>query len=286
MSVDPAPGSEYPRGFTPTPDSETKLYKLQLPVFDGPLDLLLFLIKKHDLDIFDIPISFITARYLEHLEMMTELDIDVAAGFLVLAAELALIKSKMLVPRPEGEETDEDDELGDPRAELVKRLLEYQKYKDAGQQLGARDVLGRDSFARTVPPDPSLIPEDTELEDVPIFRLIEALDRLLQKGTLQIKHHVVVENLSVADRLNGLIDRLRAEPTLEFTALFSGMTTRREVILMFLAVLEVTKLKLVRIHQIDTDGEIYLRAVPEKIAELDSNPAGLYGSQEGADEYR
>ncbi|MCC6807860.1 MAG: segregation/condensation protein A [Deltaproteobacteria bacterium] len=278
--------TEYPRGFTPTPDSENPIYKLTLPAFDGPLDLLLFLIKKHDLDIFDIPISFITGKYLEHLEILSDLDIDVAAGFLTLAAELAHIKSKMLVPQPENADDQEDEDLGDPRAELVRRLLEYQKYKDAGKQLAERDVLGRDSFARAVVPDAAELQPSDDLAEVPIFRLIEALDRLLKKGQLEIKHHVVVDQLSVADRLNALIDRLRVEETITFSALFSGMSTRREVILTFLALLEVTKLKLVRIHQIDTDGEIFLRAVKDKIQELDGNPAGLAGSKEGADEYR
>jgi segregation and condensation protein A len=284
--------SEYPRGFTPTPDSQSPLYQLRLDNFAGPLDLLLHLIKKHDVDIFDIPLAFVTARYLESLDTLSDLDIDIAAGFLTLAAELLHMKSKMLVPQPESAGDNEEDDIGDPRAELVRRLLEYQKYKDAGERLSGREVLGRDSFARTVKLDETSIDGFVEgnatLEEIPIFRLIEALDRLLKKGKLEIKHHVVVETLSVADRLQALIDKLRQHTQLEFSALFEGLVTKRQIILTFLALLEVTKLKLVRIHQVEGEGEIYIRAIHEKLAELEGNPAGLKNDEGKGlfDEYR
>jgi len=284
--MDDTAKADYPRGFTPTPDSLSPLYRLQLDSFEGPLDLLLYLIKKHDIDIMDIPISFITSQYLASLDTLSELDIDVAAGFLTLAAELAYIKSKMLVPQPESE-VEEDEEVGDPRAELVYRLLEYQKYKDAGEQLSRRDMLGRDSFARTGVPTEDMIEGDGSIEEVPIFRLIEALDRLLKKGKLEIKHHVVVDNLNVADRLQALIDRLRKEGSFTFSSLFEGTVTKRQIILTFLALLEVGKLKLVRIHQTEDEGEIFIRAVPEALAEFEGNPAGmLQADQEADDEYR
>ena len=127
-------------------------YKIQLENFYGPLDLLLFLIRRHQVDIFDIPISFVCARYLEYIKMMQDLNVDVASEFMSLAAELLLIKSKMLLPRPV--DVDGDEEETDPRAELVRRLLEYQKYKDAAVQLADHDWLGRDSFSR----DPERIP--------------------------------------------------------------------------------------------------------------------------------
>lgn len=280
----------YPKGFTPTPDSNSPLYHLSIEkVFDGPLDLLLYLIKKHDVDILDIPISFITSKYLAHLELMQNLNIDVAAGFLTLAAELTFIKSKMLVPQLETGEEQADDELElDPRGELVRRLLEYQKYKDAGSRLGERDVLGRDQFARSFVPQADVYDTDGALAEVPMFKLIEALDQLLAKGKLEVKHHVVVENLSLADKLQLIIERLKREQQFEFTSLFADLSTKREIIFTFLALLEVTKLKLVRIHQIDMDGEIYIRAVAEKLAQFDASASGLYEQtgQGPLDEYR
>jgi segregation and condensation protein A len=283
--IDEAGKTEYPRGFTPTPDSESPLYQLHLSTFEGPLDLLLYLIKKHDIDIFDIPLAFVTRQYLASLDTLSDLDIDIAAGFLTLAAELAHIKSRMLVPREESEE-DGDGEVEDPRAELVRRLLEYQKFKDAGEQLSSREILGRDSFARMVSgADDVVIVNDAALEEVAIFRLIQSLDRLLAKGKLELKHQVIVDNLSVADRLGALINRLKIEPQIAFSDLFSGLVTVRQIILTFLALLEVAKLKLIRLHQVDSeaDGEIHIRVVPEMLRELEDNPAGLLG---GDDEYR
>jgi segregation and condensation protein A len=259
-----------PTGYTPTPESENPIYRIEMESFEGPLDLLLFLIKKHDIDILNIPIGPITAKYLEHLDAMEaagwqDVSLDSAAGFLALAAELAYIKSRMLVPQPE---TAAEEEEGDPRADLVRRLLEYQKYKEAGEALSGRDMLGRDVFLRHVAVDPALIPTETALADVPLFRLVEALDRVLQTTKVELKHEVVLDQLSVADKLNQLIDRLYKEPVISFYALFEGLQTRREIIAMFLAVLEVAKMKLIRLQQETLEGDIVLRAQQDKLLEL------------------
>ena len=141
-------------------------------MFEGPLDLLLFLIKKHELDIIDLPVAFVTERYLSYLDMMQRLDLDVAAEYLVMAATLAHIKSRMLVPTPEAGDRREDADIEeiDPREELIRRLLEYQKYKDAAEQLGSRGVVGRDVFPRGA--DGPEAEGPPELASVSIFALV------------------------------------------------------------------------------------------------------------------
>jgi segregation and condensation protein A len=268
--------TDYPRGFTPTPESENLLFRVATQKFEGPLDLLLFLIKKHDLDIFDIPIALITKGYLEHLDAFEasgwqDVSLDTASGFLALAAELAHIKSRMLVPQPE--DVNEDGEEIDPRADLVRRLLDYQKYKEAGEQLKQREVLGRDVFARHVQVDPSLIPTETPLADVSLFKLVEALDRVFAAAKIELKHEVVLDQLSVADKLHQLIERLGTESVISFFSLFSGLRTRREIIAMFLAVLEVAKMKLVRLQQETAEGDIILRTAEDKLAEFHADNA-------------
>lgn len=269
-------GNDYPRGFTPTPESENVLFRVATQKFEGPLDLLLFLIKKHDLDIFDIPIAIIIKGYLAHLDAFEasgwqDVSLDTASGFLALAAELAHIKSRMLVPQPE--DVNEDGEELDPRADLVRRLLEYQKYKEAGEQLKGREVLGRDVFARGVKVDPSLVPTETALADVSLFKLVEALDRVFANAKIELKHEVVMDQLSVADKLHALIELLGTTRQISFAALFSGMSTRREIIAMFLAVLEVAKLKLVRLQQETPEGDIILRTDEDKLATFHSDNA-------------
>ena len=270
--------ADYPKGYTPTPESEDPLFRVALPAFEGPLDLLLFLIKKHEMDILDLPVATITQRYLQHLELMTELNIDFAADFLQMASELIYLKSRLLVPQPQ-EAGDEIDENFDPRADLIRRLLEYQKYKEAGEQLKQREVLGRDVFVRAVPVDPSLIPTDNELGEVPLYKLVEALDRVLAKAKVEIKHEVMLETLSVADKLQHLIDRLTLEPVISFFSLFEGAKTRREIIATFLAILEIGKMKLARLQQLDADDDILLRAVPEHLKAFNDQAAAVLNGE-------
>ena len=166
-------------------------YRVVLPEFEGPLDLLLHLIKRHELDIFDIPVSFITKKYLEYLGMMKALNLDVAGEYLLMAATLAFIKSREMLPRKDDEEEDEE-ELEDPRSELVLRLLEYQKYRDAAQQLVDRPLLDRQVFTRGADLSPS--EEDApQMRPVSSFALIEALAEVMKREKVQHIHDVVVE---------------------------------------------------------------------------------------------
>ena len=222
-------------------------YRVQLPTFEGPLDLLLHLIQKHELDIMDIPISFVTEKYVEYIALMQELSIDVASEYLVMAATLAYIKSRSLLPvAPEEREDGEEEEL-DPRAELVRRLLEYQKYKLAALQLGERSVLGRDTFVRG-----SATPEvegPAPLAPVGMFQLLDAFHKVLERVRRTADHEIDFERTSISERINQLSDVLRGRRRLRFEELFEGAVTKVEVVVTFLALLEMTRLRLTRVHQ-------------------------------------
>src|ERR1700735_3553348 len=161
-------------------DPGAAAWSLRLPHFEGPLDLLLHLCQKHELNILDIPISFVTEKYLEYLSVMQLMHLDVAAEYLVMAATLAHIKSKMLLPAPPpGQEDDDPEDELDPRGALIRRLLEYQKYKDAGQQLAARGVAGRAVFLRGAPVEEAASHGLPPLAELPIFALVDAFQRVL-----------------------------------------------------------------------------------------------------------
>jgi segregation and condensation protein A len=230
------------------------------PPFEGPLDLILHLVKEHEVDLFDIPIARITESYLATLEALRELDIDVAGEFLAMAAQLVLMKSKLLLPRTEVAEDPAgvEDAGVDPRAELVRRLLEYQKYKAAGEELGGRDILDRGVFvrrARAERPAPVEGPEG--LADVSVFKLIEALDRVLAAARPEASHQVETDRLTISDAIARVADVLRLRRRATFEELLAGPAERRNdrpaVIATFLAILEMTKLKLVRIYQAPLD---------------------------------
>jgi segregation and condensation protein A len=225
------------------------------PPFEGPLDLILHLVKEHEVDLFDIPIAKITESYLATLEALRELDIDVAGEFLHMAAQLMLMKSKLLLPRTEVAEDDAtpEDAGVDPRAELVRRLLEYQKYKAAGEELGSRDILERTVFVRKVRAERPAAPDGPEgLADVSVFKLIEALDRVLKNAKPEHAHEVVTDRLTIGDAISRVADVLRLQRRARFDELLAGpggSHGRSAIISTFLAILEMAKLKLIRIFQ-------------------------------------
>lgn len=228
--------------------------------FEGPLDLLLHLVKEHEVDLFDIPIARITESYLATLEAMRELDIDVAGEFLHMAAQLLLTKSKMLLPRSEvPEDAPSAEDAGvDPRAELVRRLLEYQKYKAAAEELGSRDLLERAVFARKARAQRPAAPDGPEgLADVSVFKLIEALDRAIQHARPEHTHEVITDRLSITDAIGRVAEVLRLQRRATFEELLAGpaenRNTKANVIATFLAILEMAKLKLIRIFQASID---------------------------------
>ena len=183
-------------------DGGNTAYRVALPEFEGPLDLLLHLCKTHEIDIVNIPIAFITRKYLEYLEVMQSMSVDVAADYLVMAATLAYLKSRELVPTPEPLDTTGEDggiEL-DPREELIRRLLEYQKYKNAAEQLGGRPIEGRTVFPRGVPIDKD-DPSGRPFGEHSVWKLIEAFGKILEKTGKPTTHDVVVDRVSIGTRI-------------------------------------------------------------------------------------
>jgi len=186
-------------------EENSSAYQVQLPIFEGPLDLLLHLIKINEIDIYDIPIAVITAQYLEYLKFMRELNLDVAGEYLVMAATLAYIKSKMLLPS--SPETAEEETGEDPRDELVQRLLDYQRFKQAAEKLGNKEILGRDVFARSG----SEKKEENGEVEANLFDLIEALRGILKKvGTQDELLDFTKEKISLKDKMIEIIERLKA----------------------------------------------------------------------------
>jgi segregation and condensation protein A len=232
-------------------------YSVHLDKFDGPMDLLLHLIKKHELDIYDIPIAIITRQYLEYIKLMKYLNLEVAGDFLVMAATLLHIKSSQLLPLDEQEEAEEIEP--DPRAELVRRLLEYQQYKEAGMLIGARALLGREVFARIAPE--SLLAGARAGEGVleaSLFELVDAFRILLSRAPAEHFHDVAAaETFSIADSINEILSLLQERETVLFDDLVRDDFTRERVIVTFLALLELCRLKLVRIFQGSENGSIW-----------------------------
>ncbi len=211
-----------------TLDAGAATWSVQLPHFEGPLDLLLHLCQKHELDILDIPIGFVTEKYLEYLAVMQLMELDVAAEYLVMAATLAHIKSKMLLPAPppgqEDEATAEDE--GDPREALIRRLLEYQKYKHAGEQLAARGVAGRDVFGGECPSRRPKRQGLAPLAEVPLFALVEAFQRVLDRSKVKLSHDIVADRISLSDRIAQLSDLLAVRRRVRFEELFEELSTQ------------------------------------------------------------
>ncbi len=226
-------------------------YKVSLPTFEGPLDLLLHLCQKHELDILDIPIGFVTSKYLEYLAVMQLLDLDLASEYLVMAATLAHIKSKMLLPAPPPGQEDEAaaGEEEDPREALIRRLLEYQKYKQASADLVARGIAGSDVFLRGMNLEEAVQTGLPPLAQVPLFSLVEAFQGVLERSKVKLSHDIVHERMTLTDRINELVDVLRVKKRVSFDELFEGQTTRFDLVITFLALLEMTKLRMTRLFQ-------------------------------------
>jgi segregation and condensation protein A len=225
-------------------------YAVKLAVFEGPLDLLLHLIRQNEVDITDIPIARIAAQYLDTIEFMEELNLDVAAEYLVMAATLALIKSRMLLP----DESGEDEEGIDPRADLVQRLLEYQRFKEAAETLSRRRLLGRDVFS-VIGPGPERTPHAEREIEVGIFELVAAFRDVLDNSeSADWKHEVETEHVTVRDRMMVVMDLLEANESIEFMRIFDspgrdGRPSRPVLVATFLAILELARLSALRLYQ-------------------------------------
>ena len=243
-------------------------YTVSLDVFEGPLDLLLHLIRKHELDIFDIPIAFITQKYLEYLDLMKDLNLNLASEYLEMAAHLAYIKSKMMLPNEDGDEDDDAfDDGPDPREELVRQLLEYQKYKTAADDLTGRPQHGRDVFVRDAERLKS--EEERDLASPGLFALMEALKQILEKVDYSENNpfknnEIQITQISLTARIHELVDILAAKERVLFSDLFDGIVRRADIITSFLAILEMTKLNLAKIHQAGPNTEIYISGLANR----------------------
>lgn len=219
-------------------------YTVRLETFEGPLDLLLHLIQKNELDILNIPIALITEQYMDYLKWMKTLDLDVAGEYLLMASTLLHIKSRMLLPQASVEE----EEGEDPRAELVRRLLEYQKYKMAATELVQRPMLDRDVFVRLASGEEEATEE--ERIEANLFDLIDALRKVLQRAKEESFHEVILDRLTVEDKVQEILLLLQQEKrSLPFHLLFSEQASRRVIVVTFLAILELVKMKWIRVFQ-------------------------------------
>jgi len=225
---------------------EEQPYTVRLEGFEGPLDLLLHLIKKNKLNIADIPIALITEQYLDYLKLMKVLNLDVAGEYLLMAATLLHIKSRMLIPASaEGEEEEAE---ADPRAELVRRLLEYQKYKEAALELEGRPQLDRDVFVRSAPPEKEEPGE--EKVEVGLFELLEAFRKLLERAAVENVHEVALEPVTLEKKVQEILALLQNDKrSRAFHTFFPEGVSRRVIVVTFLAILELVKMKAVRIFQ-------------------------------------
>ncbi len=239
-------------------------YKVRLDIFEGPLDLLLYLIKKNEVDIYDIPVSLISAQYIEYLHLMKTLNLDLAGEFVLMAATLAHIKSQMLVPTPLP--SDEEGIEKDPRSDLVRQLLEYQRYKDAAEELLTRNILNRDVFKRIHASKDLEKPSQTgkELVEISIFNLIDTFSKILTNVPEDFPQEIYIEKLTIKERISEIADILKSHPsnTIRFTELFSEAKTKSSIIVTFLATLEMIRLNLVRALQAKDYGDILISATP------------------------
>ncbi|MDH5492722.1 MAG: segregation/condensation protein A, partial [Myxococcales bacterium] len=208
-------------------------FQILLPNFEGPLDLLLHLIRIHELEILDLPIAFITDRYLEYISMMEVMNLEVAAEYLVMAATLAHIKSKSLLPSVPEDQQDEEAEEVDPREELIRRLLEYQKYKRAAEQMGGRSVVGRDVFPRGIPAPQAEGP--APLAAMGVFTLLEAFQAILKRAQASQAFEISAERITIQARMGQITELLRLRRRCVFEELFEDVNSTYDVVVTFLA---------------------------------------------------
>ncbi len=252
-------------------------YQIKLEIFEGPMDLLLHLIKKHELDIYSIPIALITQQYLEYIELMKSLDMEIAGDFLVMASTLTHIKSRMLLPPPENPESDEDGV--DPRAELIRRLLEYKSFKEAAGSLGDKEETWSQVYTRQSESAPDLPAEDEPLLfDFHLFDLLAALKDVMARVP-DAKFEITAETVSITEKISQILARIESVDSLLFADLFEGSTSKLQVIGTFLALLELIKTRVVKAFQIEQFGAIrIMKAVTDsQNRDPDTATGNLFG---------
>ena len=244
-------------------------YRVKLAVFEGPLDLLLHLIKKEEVDIYDIPVARITDEYLQYLNLLETMNLDVAGEYLVMAATLTHIKSRMLLP-PSEDDAEEPDE--DPRADLVQQLVEYQRYREAAVALGERPVLTRDVFRREPAAPEADQGDGIRLRDVTVADLLEAFREVMERTLRESFHEIVTEEISVDECIELIVRRMEMDGTLRFRDLFAGTPSRRRMVATFLALLELIKRQAIQARQEEECAEILLFPRAGGLVHLDEAP--------------
>jgi segregation and condensation protein A len=237
--------------------------KVQLEIFEGPLDLLLYLVKKEEVDIYEVNLTKIATQFIEYVELMKELDLDIAGEFLVMAATLMYIKSRELLPKNQQVEVPDEEEEEDPRWELIRQLVEYKKFKDAAAKLQERELLQEQIYAR-VPGRPDFaVEQPTNVRpEVSIFDLVNAVSSILKRFSQKEQtRDVFEEQWSVSEKIERVANLLKERPRLKFSELFESAASRAEVVVTFLALLELIRMKQLRIEQ------------PEAFAEIEISPA-------------
>jgi len=232
-------------------------YQVKLQVFEGPLDLLLQLIKKNKVDIYDIPISKITEQYLEYLDVIKQCNLEVVGDYLALAAQLSLIKSRMLLPQMPSE-----DEVEDPRAELVQLLLEYERYKNAAEDLESRDILGKEVFIRGLSYFDEFgdAAQETEIVKTDLWSLVEAFKEVCLRRQFELTEDIVftIESFSVEEKTSELIEFFKTNRKYDFKNIFNKMVSKAEIIITFLTILELVKNEIIGIKHENPEDEIEL----------------------------
>ena len=254
-----------------------QVFRLELTGFEGPLDLLLHLIQEHELDILDLPMAFVCQKYLAYLGTMQQLALDVVSEYLVMAATLTHIKSKMLLPAPPTDQDDDGSEFeGDPREELVRRLLEYQKYKAAAESLASRGLAGRDVFTRGAPAEQAK--GEAPLGGMTLFNLLDAFNKVLKRANADFSREISAERVTIQDRMQEIVDTLLERRRITFDELFEGYLTTYDIVVTFLAMLEMGKQRLLRVYQNEPYAPIYLESavIPNQPLYSDVVPAGTH----------
>ena len=249
-------------------------YKVKFEVFEGPLDLLLYLIKKEEVDIYEVNLTALATQFIQHIETMRLLDLEVAGEFLVMAATLMYIKSRELLPVEQQVETEGEDDGEDPRWELIRQLVEYKKFKDAAAQLQQLEARQENVFPR--------LPGKLEFEtaaapvksDVSIFDLLNAVNAVLQRISQKAasSREIFEDKWTVSEKIESIMKLIAERPCLKFSELFADVMSRTEVVVTFLAMLELIRLKQIVCVQPETFGEIEIRQKPSPAATLETTP--------------
>jgi len=239
--------------------------KVQLEIFEGPLDLLLYLVKKEEVDIYEVNLTKIATQFIQYIELMRELDLDVAGEFLVMASTLMYIKSRELLPKDLQAVVEEEDDGDDPRWELIRQLVEYKKFKDAAGHLQTREHEQENIYAR-IPGRIEFEPEAAQRLDVSVFDLINAVNTILKRfGEKEKSRDVFADPWTVSEKIEMLMLRMKEVPTMRFSELFADTTSRTEVVVTFLALLELIRMKHLRVLQPEAFSEIQISVAPPQV---------------------